>query len=394
MDNQKIFDNVKLRASYGKVGNDGIPSNLFIPLATINLPYFFNGQELLNIRLAELADQNLQWEVTTETNFGVDFTLSKNRLSGTVDVYNRKTEDALVRIKVPSILGDPNDEYITNAASFTNKGVELSLDWKDNISKDWKYNIGGNVAFNKNKINSLNGGQAISDGGVGGQGTTTKSDNGQPIGSFYLWEVEGIFQTAAEIAASAQPGAKPGDLRYRDVDKNKVINADDRVYQGSYQPKVTYGVNGGVSYKLIDFSFGGYGTGGGKIYNGKKAARGDFRDNIETDVANGRWTPNNPGNTIPRANTNELPASTYFLEKGDFFRINNLTLGYTISNSMLSKMKMQSLRIYVTAQNVATFTKYSGFTPEISTGGTLAAGIESAIYPTTRTFAFGINVGF
>ena len=394
MDNQKIFDNVKLRASYGKVGNDGIPSNLFIPLATINLPYFFNGQELLNIRLAELADQNLQWEVTTETNFGLDFTLLKNKLSGTVDLYNRKTEDALVRIKVPSILGDPNDEYITNAASFTNKGVELSLDWKDNMSKDWKYNIGGNVAVNKNRINSLNGGQAISDGGVGGQGTTTKSDNGQPIGSFYLWDVVGIFQTAAEIAASAQPGAKPGDLRYRDIDKNNVINANDRVYQGSYQPKVTYGVNGGVSYKTIDFSFGGYGTGGGKIYNGKKAARGDFRDNVETDVANGRWTPNNTNTNIPRANTNELPASTYFLEKGDFFRINNLTLGYTISNNMLSKMKMQSLRIYVTAQNVATFTKYSGFTPEISSGGTLAAGIESAIYPTTRTFAFGINVGF
>ncbi len=394
MDNQKIFDNVKLRASYGKVGNDGIPSNLFTPLATINLPYFFNGQEFLNIRLAELADQNLQWEVTTETNFGVDFTLLKNRLSATVDLYNRKTEDALVRIKVPSILGDPNDEYITNAASFTNKGVELSLDWKDNITRDWKYNIGGNVAFNKNKIDNLNGGQAINDGGVGGQGTTTRSDNGQPIGSFYLWEVAGIFQNAAEIAGSAQPGAKPGDLRYRDVNKDNVINADDRVYQGSYQPKVTYGVNGSVSYKTIDFSFGGYGTGGGKIYNGKKAARGDFRDNIETDVANNRWTPNNTNTNIPRANTNELPASTYFLEKGDFFRINNLTLGYTLGSNILSRVKMQSVRIYVTAQNVATFTKYSGFTPEISNGGTLAAGIESAIYPTTRTFAFGVNVGF
>lgn len=394
MDNQKIFDNVKLRASYGKVGNDGIPSNLFTPLATINLPYFFNGVEYLNIRLAELADQNLKWEVTTETNVGVDFTLLKNRLSGTIDLYNRKTEDALVRIKVPSILGDPNDEYITNAASFTNKGVELSLDWKDNISRDWKYNIGGNVAFNKNKIDNLNGGQAINDGGVGGQGTTTRSDNGQPIGSFYLWEVEGIFQNAAEIAASAQPGAKPGDLRYRDVNKDNAITADDRVYQGSYQPKVTYGVNGSVSYKTIDFSFGGYGTSGGKIYNGKKAARGDFRDNIETDVANNRWTPNNTNTGIPRANTNELPASTYFLEKGDFFRINNLTLGYTLGSNILSRVKMQSVRIYVTAQNVATFTKYSGFTPEISNGGTLAAGIESAIYPTTRTFAFGVNVGF
>lgn len=394
MDNQQIFGSLKLRASYGKVGNDQIPSNLFIPLATINLPYFFNGQEFLNIRLAELADQNLHWEVTTETNFGLDFTLLKNRLSGSVDLYNRKTEDALVRIPIPAILGDPNNEYITNAATFTNKGVELGLDWKDNINKDWKYNVSGNIAFNKNQINSLNGGQAISDGSVGGQGTTTKSDNGQPIGSFYLWEVEGVFQTATEIAGSAQTGAKPGDLRYRDVNKDNVINADDRVYQGSYQPKLTYGVNGGLNYKALDFSFGGYGTSGGKIYNGKKAARGDFRDNIETEVANNRWTPNNTNTGIPRANTQELPASTYFLEKGDFFRINNLTLGYNLTGNVLSKIKMQSLRIYVTAQNVATFTKYSGFTPEISSGNTLAPGIEAAIYPTTRTFAFGINVGF
>ncbi len=394
MESQEIFANLKLRGSYGKVGNDGIPSNLFIPLATINLPYFFNGIEFLNIRLAELADKNLQWEVTTETNIGLDFAVLDNRLNGTVDLYSRKTEDALVRIKIPSILGDPNDEYITNAATFTNKGVELSLDWRDNIGKDWKYNIGGNVAFNKNRINSLNGGQAISDGSVGGQGTTTRSDNGQPIGSFFLWEVDGIFQNAAEIAGSAQPGAKPGDLRYRDIDKNNVINAADRVYQGSYQPKVTYGVNGGANFKTFDFSFGGYGTCGGKIYNGKKAALGDFRDNVETKVANGRWTPNNPSTTIPRANTQELPASTYFLEKGDFFRINNLTLGYTLGHSMLSKLKIQTLRFYVAVQNVATFTKYSGFTPEISNGGTLAAGIEAAIYPTTRTFAFGVNLGF
>jgi hypothetical protein len=229
---------------------------------------------------------------------------------------------------------------------------------------------------------------------VGGQGTTTRSDNGQPIGSFFLWEVEGIFQNAAEIAASAQPNAKPGDLRYRDIDKNNVINADDRIYHGSYQPKMTYGVNGGANFKNFDFSFGGYGTAGGKIYNGKKAARGDFRDNVETSVANGRWTPNNPSTTIPRANTQELPASTYFLEDGDFFRINNLTLGYTLGHSMLSRIKIQTFRVYVAVQNLATFTNYSGFTPEISNGGTLAAGIEAAIYPTTRTFAFGINLGF
>ena len=394
MGDQSTFNNLKLRASYGKVGNDGIPSSLFIPLATQNLPYFFNGAEILNIRIAELADPSLKWEVTTEKNIGLDFSLLNNKLSGTIDVYNRRTEDALVRIRVPAILGDPNNEYITNAATFTNKGVEFSLNYANNISRDWKYNIGGNIAFNNNKIEKLNGGQAIPDGGVGGQGTTTLSDNGQSIGSFYLWEVNGIFQSDAEIAGSAQPNAKPGDLKYRDVNGDKQINAADRVFQGSYQPKYTYGINGGLNFKEFDMSVGGYGTGGGKIYNGKKAARGDFRDNIETEVAINRWTPNNTNTNVPRANTNELPASTYFLEKGDFFRINNLTLGYTLSSKKLEAIKMQSLRVYVTAQNLATFTNYSGFTPEISNGGTLAGGIESFIYPTTRTFAVGVNVGF
>ncbi len=393
MGDQNTFNNLKLRASYGKVGNDGIPSSLFIPLATQNLPYFFNGSEILNIRIAELADPSLKWEVTTEKNIGLDFSLLKNKLSGTIDVYNRRTEDALVRIRVPAILGDPNNEYITNAATFTNKGVEFSLNYANNISRDLKYNIGGNIAFNNNKIEKLNGGQAIPDGGVGGQGTTTLSDNGQPIGSFYLWEVDGIFQSDAEIAGSAQPNAKPGDLKYKDVNGDKQINAADRVFQGSYQPKYTYGINGGLNFKEFDLSVGGYGTGGGKIYNGKKAARGDFRDNIETKVALNRWTPNNTNTGVPRANTNELPASTYFLEKGDFFRINNLTVGYTLSTKKLEAVKMQSLRIYFTAQNLATITKYTGFTPELSNGGTLAGGIESFIYPTTRTFAVGVNVG-
>lgn len=392
MQTQKVVNNLKLRASYGKVGNDGIPSNSYSSLATTGLPYFFNGVEVLNFRLEKLYDPRIRWEITREYNAGIDFGLLKNRLSGSVDVYDRKTTDALVRIKIPAILG--SDEYITNAATFTNKGVELGLDWKDNISKAVKYNIGGNIAFNKNRITNLNGGQAIPDGGVGGQGNTTLSSNNQPIGSFYLLEAIGVFQNEKQIAASAQPNAKPGDLIYRDVNGDGKIDAADRTYQGSYQPKYTYGVNGSVSYNAFDLSVGGYGTGGGKIYNGKKAARGDFRDNIETKVANNRWTPNNPNSGIPRATLEELPASTYFLEKGDFFRINNLTLGYTLPVGLISKAKIQSLRAYVTVQNLATITKYSGFSPEINNGSILAGGIEQSIYPTTRTFAFGVNVGF
>ena len=392
MQSQTAVNNLKLRASYGKVGNDGIPSNSFSSLATIGIPYFFNGVEVLNFRLEQVFDPNIRWETTTEANVGIDFGLLKNKLNGSIDVYDRKTEDALVRIKIPAILGD--DEYVTNAATFTNKGIELALDWKDNVSKAVKYNIGGNIAFNKNRITNLNGGQAIPDGGVGGQGTTTLSDNGQPIGSFYLLEAIGIFQNEKEVDASAQKNAKPGDLIYRDVNADGKIDATDRVYQGSYQPKYTYGINGGLSYSAFDLSVGGFGTGGGKIYNGKKAARGDFRDNIETKVANNRWTPNNTNTGIPRATLEELPASTYFLEKGDFFRINNLTLGYSLPTGVLSKAKIQTLRAYVTVQNLATITNYSGFSPEINNGSVLAGGIEQGIYPTTRTFAFGVNVGF
>lgn len=400
MANQKIFNNLKVRGSWGRVGNDQISTSVYFPIAAINIPYIFNGTEYLGIAFNELPDKNVKWETTEEFDLGIDFSFLKNKLSGELDFYDKKTNDALIEINIPGILGDVNSLYTTNAASFSNRGVEFGLNWRDDINKDWSYNIGGNIAYNKNKITNLNGGQALFSGNVGGnQGNVTKSDNGQPIGSFFVYEADGIFQNAAEIAASAQPDARPGDLRYKDVSgpagkPDGKIDANDRVFAGSYQPKLTFGINGGVNFKAFDFSFNTYGTAGGKIYNGKKAARIDSRDNIETDVAKNRWTPNNPNTGIPRANLSQLPASTYFLEKGDFFRINNLTLGYTLSKDLLSRFKIQSLRVYATAQNIATITGYSGFTPEISNTSTTGGGIELAIYPTTRTFALGVNVGF
>lgn len=405
MSGQKTFDNLKLRGSWGKVGNDQIASNLYNPLATLNVPYFYSGSEYLGISFNQAVDKNLKWETTEEYDLGLDFTILKNKLSGSVEYYDKKTNNALINIAFNGqVLGDVDNLYTTNAASFSNKGVEFSLNWNDRINKDWNYNINGNIAFNKNKITGLNGGQALTAGSVGSQGFTTKSDNGQTIGSFYVLQSDGIFKNADEVKASAQPDAQPGDVKYKDISgpagkPDGVINDYDRAYSGSYQPKFTYGINGGLSYKTFDFSFGTYGTSGGKIYNGKKAARADARDNVETDIAKNRWTPNNPNTNVPRANLNALQASTYFIEDGSFFRINNLTLGYALPRNFLSKYKIQNLRIYVTAQNLATFTRYSGFTPElvptgVGTSSTLDAGIEQRIYPTTRTFAFGVNLGF
>ncbi len=400
MAGQKTFRDLKLRASWGRVGNDQINTNVYFPIATVNIPYIFNGSEYLGISFNELPDKNVKWETTEELNFGVDFGVLNNKLTGEINYYDKKTKDALININIPGILGDINSQYTTNAASFSNTGVEFGLNWNTNINKDWGYNLSANIAHNTNKITNLAGGQALFAGGVGGnQGNITKSDNGQPIGSFFILEADGIFQTEEEIAASAQKDARPGDLRYKDIGggadgkPDGKIDANDRAYQGSYQPKLTFGFNGGVNYQAFDFSFNTYGTAGGKIYNGKKAARVDPRDNIDTEVALNRWTPNNRNTNIPRANLNQLPASTYFLEKGDFWRINNLTLGYAIPKSALSRYNIQRLRVYATVQNLATITGYSGFTPEILGGGTLAGGIELGIYPTTRTFAFGVNLG-
>ena len=409
MSSQKIFDNLKLRASYGEVGNDQINSNTYLNLATINAPYFFGQTPVQNygISFTQLPDPNVKWETTKEYDFGLDFSLLTNRLSGEVDYYNKAVNDALINIKIPGTLPDADAQYTTNAASFVNKGVEVSLNWKDNINKQFSYNIGGNASFNKNKITGLKGGQALQDGG-NSQGFTTKSDNGVPIGSFFLLQADGVFKNAAEIAASSQKDAKPGDLRYKDISgpdgkPDGIIDDNDRVYSGSYQPKVSFGLNGGISYMNFDLNFGAYGTAGGKIYNGKKQSTGsDQRDNIEAKIANNRWTPNNPNSNIPRATLTQLPNSTYFLEKGDYLRINNLTFGYTIAQNILSRYRVSKLRVYATVQNLATITNYSGFSPELynpgdashTAGSPLNSGIELNSYPSTRTFAFGINLSF
>jgi TonB-dependent starch-binding outer membrane protein SusC len=397
---KNTLNNLKLRGSWGKVGNDQIASNLYNPLATINVPYFFNGTQYNGISFDQAADKNLKWETTEEFDLGLDFALMSNRLNGTIDLYNKTTSNALTTIAFDGLyVGDLDNQYTTNAAKFRNKGVELSLNWNDQINKDWRYAIGGNIAFNSNTVVGLNGGQALFDGSVNGF-FTTKTDNGHPIGSFFLRQADGIFQNAAEIANSAQKTAQPGDIRYKDISgpngkPDGVIDDFDRSFSGSYQPKFTYGGTISVNYKTFDLSVNTYGTSGGKIYNGKKALRGaDPRDNIETSVAEGRWTVNHPSNSIPRATLGTLPASTYFLESGSFFRINNITLGYTLPRPVLTKAKIQNLRVYVTAQNPITITGYSGFTPELISGSNLNAGIEQGIYPTTRTFACGLNFSF
>jgi TonB-linked SusC/RagA family outer membrane protein len=409
MADQKTFSNLKLRGSYGLLGNDNIPSSLYISTATINKPYYFGGlpgilgNPLLGIRLEDIIDDQLKWEVTSEYDLGLDFGFLNNRLSGTIDYYSKKTNNALIFVNIPAILGDPDEKALTNAANVSNKGIELGLNWADEVGQDWKYSIGVNVAHNKNTINALNGGQPLFGDKIADY-QITKSDNGHAIGSYFVLEKIGIFQNQAEIDASSQKNARAGDIIYKDLNNDGNINDDDRVFAGSYQPKYTYGFNGNVSYKNFDLNFGFFGTQGGKIYNAKKAVRGvnQQTDNIEASVARDRWTPNNTGTGVPRATLGALPASTYYVEKGDYLRLNNLTIGYTLPKTLLSKAHMNNVRLFLTAQNLFTITSYTGFTPELQPSipgakeenANLNQGVDLNSYPSTRTFAFGINVGF
>lgn len=210
----------------------------------------------------------------------------------------------------------------------------------------------------------------------------------------------GVFNSNAEVNAHTnsdgellQPTAKPGDFRYKDANNDGVIDDLDRVFSGSYQPVVYLGINGSVNYKRWDFALDIYSNIGNEVYNGKKAVRVSGLDNVEKDVVYNRWTSGGKSQTEPAANTGNQLASDYYVESGTFLRINNLTVGYTFPDALLKKARISSARAFVTSQNLFTLKKYSGFTAELP-GDPISSGIELSAYPTTRTVAVGLNVGF
>ena len=402
MQSQSVFETLKLRASWGKVGNDRIPSDAYTVTVTPNLAYPYSGGTATpGSAITEIKDPNLKWETTTETDFGIEFSALKGKLTGELGYYNKIARDLLINVKVPSVTGDADGQVLTNAASIQNVGFEGTLRWRGKINEAISYYVGGNITMNDNQVIGLNGGQPILDGGIGAnQQYTTRTDNGQPVGSFYVLKVLGVFQNDGEIggykSASGQviqPFANAGDFRYQDTNGDGKIDDNDRIFVGSYQPKAYYGINMGISYKGLDVSLDVIGNTGNQVYNGKKAFRQSIQDNIESALAYTRWTPSNGSQTEPAANGGNLPASTYFIESGSFIRLNNVTIGYTLPKLLLEKLKINNIRIFVTAQNAFTYKKYTGFTPELP-GNPTSSGIELNAYPTTKTFAVGLNVGF
>ncbi len=404
MENQKIVDFLKLRASWGRVGNDGISTGEFSQSVSGNqaYPYGGSGSAATNGSLIDqIKDPNLDWETTEEYDAAIEFTALKGRLTGEVDYYNKKVKNALIYVAIPSTVGDADGKVLTNAASIENKGWEFSLNWNDKINKNLSYKIGGNITLNDNNVIGLNGGQPLPDGSIGAsQGFITLTTNGRPVGAFNVLQVVGVFNSDAEVAAyvdkngkKIQPDAHAGDFKYLDNDGNGKIDDDDRIFAGSYQPKTYFGINLGVTWKDLDLSIDCYGNTGNQVYNGKKGVRVQGTDNVESDIVYSRWSSANHTQTEPGANVGNQLASTYYIEPGDFFRINNVTLSYAVRAAFLNKIKVESLRVFAQAQNLFTFKKYSGFTAELP-GSPVNSGIELTSYPTTRTISAGINIGF
>ncbi|MCC6279997.1 MAG: TonB-dependent receptor, partial [Saprospiraceae bacterium] len=339
-----------------------------------------------------------KWETIEQTDFGVDAEIWDGRVSFTGDYYIKNTLDMLYAAPIPLTAG--TIAPVTNVASVTNRGLELSAAYR-NRDRNFKYSIGGNVAFVKNKVTGLGkGGEPIFAGRVqAGNAFVTKTEVGEPIGSFFGYQTDGIFQTQQEVESAAfqNENTAPGDIRFKDLNGDGEITVADQTYIGNPSPDLTYGITLDCEFKGFDLGIFLQGTQGNDIYNA--TVRYDFNYvNRPVSVLH-RWTGPGTSNSEPRVNlldpNQNARVSDRFVEDGSYLRLKTIQLGYAVPKSLLKKVKFEKFRLYVSAQNLFTFTKYSGMDPEIGAyGGALNAGVDRGFYPQARVLLGGVNVTF
>ncbi len=405
MQNQSIFDHLKLRGSWGIVGNSSVPANLAEQQVSRRNEYAYvdpNGNIFPGSNIDTQIPPSTTWEQTIGTNIGFEAAFLKNKLTAEVDYYQRKTVDAIFAIPILGSLGTQSGTIIGNQADFLNKGWEFLVSWNDQLNENFSYSVSANVSFNQNEVTKVLTGSNPIDVGVGttGGATNTRTILGQPIGIFYGLNVAGIFQSQSDIdsyvsntGAIIQPTAKPGDFKYTDMNNDGVIDGKDRVVLGNPNPRVLYGINTNFAYKRFDFTLDLQGIGGVEIYN---AALG-FRfgtENFTKDFFDNRWNGEGTSTTYPSANVgggNNYVSNSFFVENGSYLRIRNIQVGYTLPT--LNKWKISKARVYLNAQNALNLFGYRGFNPEVG-GGPTRAGVDSNLYPLYATYNLGLNVTF
>lgn len=399
--NIKAIDDVKLRVSYGFSGNNDIGNYRAIGLLS-DIYYVLGNTQVPGLSQSSFTNNSLGWETSKQFDLGLDIALFNNRLQFTGDYYNRRNTDMLLSKAIPSTSGYTS--AWVNVGELENKGVELSLTGRPITGSGFQWSSNFNITFNKNKVLRLGSAdeQIFSDGG---RGNTNLTVVGRPIGSFYGHVYEGIFLKPEDLTNHAtQNGAKLGDIMYKDVDGNGIVNDADRDFIGNPQPKFYYGFNNTFTYKNWSLNVLLNGTQGNDVFWAGGVFAYGFHgvQNSLASIEETRWrSVDQPGDgksprAVRGALNNNLRYSSFFVFKGNYMRIRNVTLNYNLPQNLSRKMKMQAARVYLTGTNLYTFTKYPGYDPEISNSGDnlLAAGIDYAGYPPARTITAGLSVTF
>ena len=389
----KWLSALKVRGSWGKNGNDNIGD--FIYAAWTASPYntvWGRGENVVNgVQAGALSNPDLKWEESIQTDLGLDLGFFDNALTFSVDWFKKKTSGMIISMPIPNYVG--SEAPLGNVGDMENKGVEMEIGYKWYVGKA-KFHVKGNASYLKNTLTNLgNTSGYLELDNMQNTGTITRATNGEPFPYFYGYKTNGIFQTMDE-GEMLQPNAKPGDVRFVDVDKNGTIDAADRTKIGKGMPDWTYGFTFGAEYKGFDFMFMIQGTIGNDIYDATR--RTDVRPaNLPSYMLN-RWTGPGTSNKYPRfvvGDGTNWQSSDLYVTDGSYMRLKNIQLGYTLPKNITQRFYVNNLRVYVAAENLLTFTKYAGYDPEISSGGT-SLGVDYGVYPQSRTFTVGVNVGF
>lgn len=406
----KAISTLKLRAGWGQVGNQDIPdtnaANTFFGTDVNYASYSLNGANtaaLPGFDKLKRGNPKVTWETTETINVGLDASLLRNSLTFSLDWYNRETKDMLVDIVQPATAGAAQNAFL-NVGNVTNRGIDLGVNYTSERSKDLWYSIGANISTYKNTVNKLNSAPFYGTRAFDLQQMTITKE-GEAISSFYGFVIDGIFKDQDEVDAHVpQDGKRPGTFRIRDVNGDDVINDKDRTVIGSPHPDFIYGFTVNIGYKNFELSVVGTGVKGNEIFNATRFFTDfwKFDGNKSTRILNA-WTPENTDTNVPQLNSNEIvresQESTYYIEDGSFTRIRSIQLNYNLPKQLLGNA-LTSAKIYVSGQNLFTWTKYSGLDPEVnlqnftSPTNNRGLGVDRGAYPQARSFMVGILANF
>jgi hypothetical protein len=363
----------------------------------------FDGELVSGTAIGPLANPNIKWEESEQFDVGIDFKILNNRLDINADYFIKNTNDLLIpAVPVSGIFGTsaPGAESPTvNAGTVQNKGFEFAIGYRGTVLNDLNYRINFNITTLENEVLDVNNGTGFYEGGAFsvGQPAPARMEEGQPMGYFYGYKTDGIFQNQAEVDAHPSQAAlgteaSPGDIRFVDVNEDGVIDSDDRTYIGDPIPNMTLGLNISLNYKGFDFLAYAYASLGNEIVRNYERTQPNVN---KLDYNLDRWIWEGSSTEVPRvtngATTNKV-FSDFYVEDGSFLRLQNVQLGYSLPENITQKVKLDKVRLYVGVTNVFTLTNYMGFDPAASTGAPIGGGIDYGFYPAARTYTFGLNL--